>query len=141
MAWPSREFAIAHSPQFPAQSLLGDGDAELFEYPLRQIDQPPAHHAVDRRDWAALDHPDNRLALAIIELAGAPRRLAVQKTVGTPCVETQHPVPDDLQTNAADLRRFCPRRAVVDRSKRQKPPSLRSFSSPAPAAAMRRNLP
>jgi len=82
---------------------------------------------VDRRDWAALDHPDDRLALAIIELSGAPRRLAVQKTVGTPCVETQHPVSDDLETNAADLRRFCPRRAVVDRSKRQKPPSLRTI--------------
>jgi hypothetical protein len=38
----------------------------------------------DRRDWAALDHPDDRLALAIIELAGAPRRLAVQKTVENP---------------------------------------------------------
>ncbi|HUE18000.1 MAG TPA: hypothetical protein VMR25_27840, partial [Planctomycetaceae bacterium] len=95
--------------------------------PLRQIDQPPAHHAVDRRDWAALDHPDDRLALAIIELAGAPRRLAVQKTIGTSCVETQHPVSDDLETNAADLRRFRARRAVVDRSKRQKPPSLRTI--------------
>src|ERR1039457_6174155 len=64
---------------------------------------------------------------AIIELAGAPRRLAVQKTVGPPCVETHPPVSDDLETNAADLRRFCPRRAVVDRSKRQKPPSLRTI--------------
>jgi len=37
---------------------------------LRQIDQPPAHHAMDRQDWAALDHPNDRLALAIIELGG-----------------------------------------------------------------------
>ena len=99
-------FAIAHSPQLPAERLLGDGDAKLLEDPSCQIDQPPAYHAVDRRDWAALDHPDDRRALAIIELAGAPRRLSVQKTVGAPCVETQHPVPDDLETHAADLRRF-----------------------------------
>ena len=29
------------------QGLLGDGDAELLEDPLRQINQPPAHHAVE----------------------------------------------------------------------------------------------
>ena len=70
VAWPSRQLAIAHGAQFPAQRLLGDGDAELFVYPLRQVDQPPAHHAVDRRDWAALDHLGDGLALAIIELGG-----------------------------------------------------------------------
>ena len=48
-------------------------DAELFEYPLRQVDRPPAHHAVNRRDRAALDHPRDHLALDIIKLWGWPR--------------------------------------------------------------------
>jgi hypothetical protein len=78
VAWPGRELAIAHGPQLPAQGLLGDGDAELLEDPLRQIDQPPAHHTVDRRDWAALDCPRNSLALGVIELGGLAGRLAVQ---------------------------------------------------------------
>jgi len=38
-----REFAIAHLAQFAAQSLHGDGEAELLKHPLSQIDQPPAH--------------------------------------------------------------------------------------------------
>jgi hypothetical protein len=82
MTWPGRQLAIAHGAQFSAQRLLGDGDAELFVYPLRQVDQPPAHHAVNRRDRAALDHLGDRLALAIIEPGGLAWRLSVQQTVG-----------------------------------------------------------
>ncbi len=84
---PGREFAVAHGAQFPAERLLGDGDTELFKDPLREIDQPPAHHAVNRRDRATLDHSGDRLALAIIELAGLAWRLAVQQTVGAPRVK------------------------------------------------------
>ena len=40
-------------------------------------------------------------------------------------VELQHPVADDLQRHPADLRRLGPRRAIVNRRQRQKPPSLR----------------
>ena len=87
VARPGRELAIAHGAQLPAERLLGDGDAELLEDPLRQIDQPPAHHAVNRRDRATLDHPGDRLALAIIELGGLAWRLAVQQTVRAPRVE------------------------------------------------------
>lgn len=50
MTWPRRQLAIAHSPQLPTQGPLDDGDAELFEYSLRQVDQPPGHHVVNRRD-------------------------------------------------------------------------------------------
>src|SRR5262245_23251233 len=56
VARSGREFAVAHGAQLPAERLLGDRDAEFLEDPLRQIDQPPAHHAMDRRDRAALDH-------------------------------------------------------------------------------------
>ena len=43
-------------------------DAELVEYPLRQIRAAPAHHTVDRRDRATFDEPGKSPALAIIEL-------------------------------------------------------------------------
>src|SRR6516164_4442648 len=33
---------------------LADRDAELLEHPSRQIDQPPTHNAMNRRDRAAL---------------------------------------------------------------------------------------
>lgn len=82
MTWPSRQFAVAHRPQFAAQRLLGDRDAELREYPLRQIDQPPTDHAVDRRDWTSLDQLRDRLALRVVELGRLPRRLAIQQTPG-----------------------------------------------------------
>ena len=118
VARTGRQFAVAQGAQFPAERLLGDGDAELLEYPLRQIDQPPAHYAVDSRDRAALDHPHNGLALHIVELRWLTRRFAVQETVGTPRVEPQHPIPDDLKSDAADLRGLYPLRAVVDRCKR-----------------------
>ena len=81
MARPGRQLAIAHGAQLPAERLLGNGDAELFVYPLRQIDQPPAHHTVNRRDRAALDHLGNCLALAIIEFGRLAWRLSVQQPV------------------------------------------------------------
>ena len=87
MARPGRKLAIAHGPKLPAEGLLGDRDAELLEYPLRQIDQPPADHAVDRRDRTAFDHTGQRLALAVVELGWLPRRLAVQETIRLSCVE------------------------------------------------------
>ena len=83
MAGSCRELAVAHRAKLPAQRLLGDRDAELLVYPLRKIDQPPAHDTVDRRDRAALDHPYNRLALQIIEPRGLAWRFAV-KQAGSP---------------------------------------------------------
>src|ERR1700751_5810100 len=49
MARTRGELAIAQAPQDPAQRLLADRDAEFRIDPLRQIDQPPAHHPVHRR--------------------------------------------------------------------------------------------
>ena len=114
MAWAGREFAVAQDAQLPAERLLGDRDAELLKYPLRQIDQPPAHHAVNRWDRAALDHPRDGLALGITELRGLARRLAITKAVGAPRVEPQHPIPDDLKPNPAELRCLCVNR-LADR--------------------------
>jgi len=64
-------------------------DAELFEYPLRQILAASAHHTVDRRDRATFDEPGKGLALAIIELGWLARRFAINQAIGTFGVETQ----------------------------------------------------
>jgi len=81
---------------------------------------------VNRRDRAALDHPRDRLALAIIELGGLPGRFAVQKTIGAILIDPQPPIPDDLKPTAADLRGLGAGRTVVDRRKCQKPTGLRT---------------
>jgi hypothetical protein len=112
---PGREFAVAHGAQLPAERLLSDRDAKLLEDPLCEINQPPAHHAVNRRDRAALDHPRDRLTLDVTEFGRLPWRLAVQKADRPPRVESQHPVPDDLKPNTANLRRLGARCTVVDR--------------------------
>src|SRR4029450_12840675 len=106
---------------------------------LRQIDQPPADHAVHCRNWATLDHLGHGLTLEVIELGRLPRRLAVPESVRPASVEAQHPVPDDLKPDAADLGRLRARRTVIDRRKRQKPPGLRAiFASPGQTAQLRR---
>jgi hypothetical protein len=43
------------------------------ENPLRQIDQPPAHHAMNCRDRAPLDHVGDGLTLEVIELGRVTR--------------------------------------------------------------------
>ena len=108
MARPGGELAEAHRAQLPAQGLFGDRDAELVPDPLREIDQPPANHPVNRRDRPALDNPDKRLALGLVELRRLTRRLAVDKTVRPRRIEPQHPVADRLQTDTANPRRLAP---------------------------------
>ena len=131
VARSGRELAVAHGAQLPAECLLGDRDAEFLEDPLRQIDQPPAHHAMDRRDRATLDHAGDGLTLEVIELGRFTWRLAVQESVRPASVEAQHPVPDDLKPDAADLGRLGACRTIIDRRKRQQPSGLRTvFGSP-----------
>jgi hypothetical protein len=100
------ELAVAHGPQFPTERLLGDRDAEFLKDPLRQINQPPAHHPVHRWDRTTLNHASDGLALRIIELGRVPRRLAIQQTIRTARVEPQNPIPDDLKSNPADFGRL-----------------------------------
>src|SRR5262249_52920423 len=114
VARPGREFAVAHGPELPAECLLGDRDAEFLKYPLCQIDQPPAHHAGERRDRTFFDHGGKCWAVAVVELGWLPGRFAVQETIRPSCVEAYHPVTDDLKAAPADLRclRACP--TVID---------------------------
>src|ERR1700731_1383880 len=61
MARSRRELAKAHMPQLAAERRLGDRDPELFEEPLRQIDQPPAHDAMQGGNRPIFHDPAARL--------------------------------------------------------------------------------
>ena len=52
---PGGELAIAQRAQFAAQRLPRDSDTELLPQPLTEIDQPPAHHAMNGGYRTALD--------------------------------------------------------------------------------------
>ena len=91
---------------------------------MRQINQPPAHDAMDGWHRSVLDDLPQRLALMIVEKAGSARRLAVHKAIGTLGVEPQHPVTHDLQPDAANPRRVRARAAVIDLRQRLKTPDL-----------------
>src|SRR5690348_10452698 len=124
MARTGRELAIVHGPQLPAQGLLGDRDAELLPEPLDQIDQAPAHHAVDGRDGPLLDDGLQGRAMRIGELGRLAGRLAVDQALGSVGVELHHPVAHDLQRDPADpgrLRAACP---LIDGGQRQQAPRL-----------------
>jgi hypothetical protein len=126
VARSGREFAVAHGPQLATERLLGDGDAEFLEYPLHQIDQTPAHHAVHCRDRTAFDHAGKDLALAIVELGRLSRRLAIHETGRPSRIEAQDPVSDDLKANPADFRGIRARCTVIDCRKSQKTAGLRA---------------
>ena len=91
------------------------------------IDQPPAHDTVDRRDRAAPDHPHSRLVLHIIEPRGLTSRLAVDQSNRPKSIELDDPVPNDLRRHAAKLRWLGAGRPIVNGRQRQKPPSLRTI--------------
>src|SRR4051812_7962300 len=82
-----RELAVAERAQFPAQRRLAERDPKLLPDPQGQILQPPAHHAVDRRHRPTLDNVHQGLALAVVQLAGVARGLAVDPALRTARVE------------------------------------------------------
>ena len=130
MARSSRELAITHGAQFPAQRLPGDDDAEFLEHPLTEIDDPPAHDAMNRRDWTALDDRRQRRTVLIVQPRRLSWSLAIEQTLGAIGVEFDHPIANDLKRHAANLRRLGPARAFVNRRQRQKPPGLRPILRP-----------
>ena len=125
MARARGKLAIAHLAQLAAHGRLGDTDAERLEQPLAEVDDAPAHDAVDRRRRALLDDVDQSGALLIVEERRLHRRLAVHETFGPQRVEAQDPVADDLERHPADLGRLAARRAVVNRRQRQEATRLR----------------
>jgi len=125
MAWTRRELAKAHRAQFPAERLHRDRDAEFLENPLAEIDEPPAHDAVNRRDWTLLDHLGERHPVGVFELRRLAWRLLIDETAGAMGVELHDPVTHNLQCHAADFRSLDARRPLVDRSQSQQAPRLR----------------
>ena len=81
MAGTGRELAITHCAQFAAQGLLGDNHAEFLVYPLTEIDDPPSHDAVNRRDWTALDDRRQRRTVLLVQPRRLSWRLAVEQTL------------------------------------------------------------
>src|SRR6516164_1346888 len=77
---------------------------------------PGSGHSRSCRRWPAAE---------CRELGRLSCRLAIQETVRTAGVEAQHPVPDDLKSDTADLGRLGARCPIVDSRECQKPASLR----------------
>ena len=124
MARTSGQLAIAHGPQFAAERLLGDREAELLPEPLHQIDQAPAHDTMDRRDRAFIELCGQSRAMRVGELGRPAGRLAVEKALRPVRVELHHPVAHDLQRDPADPSGFGPARPVLDRRQSQETPRL-----------------
>ncbi len=124
MARSRRELAKAHMPQLAAERRLGDRNPELFEEPLRQIDQPPADDAMQGGNRPIFHDLPQGLALALAEDAGSARRFAGQETIRTFGVETDNPVAHDLHPDPADPRRIRPRAAIINLGQCQETPGL-----------------
>ena len=127
MARTGRELAIAQCAQLPAHGLLSDRDPELLPEPLDQIDEPPAHHAMDRRNGPLLDDGLQGRPMRNGELGRLARRLAVDQALGSMGVELHYPVPHDLHRDPADPGPFGSGRPLVNRSQRQQPSGLRAI--------------
>src|SRR5215469_13271578 len=115
-----RELAITHRSQLAAERLLGDADLELVPDPLAEVDDAPAHDAMDGRDRSALDHCHQRHAVPVIQSRRLPWRLAIDQALRATRVELEHPVTHDLQCHAADRGRLCPGRPIIDRRQCEK---------------------
>ena len=75
MAGAGRELAITHLAQRAAESLLGDGDTKFLENPLAEINNPPAHHPMDRRNRPALEDCGQRRVMPSFNRGGCPGAL------------------------------------------------------------------
>src|SRR3954464_7066421 len=140
MARTGRELAIVHGPQLARQRLLGEGKAELLPEPRDQVDQTPAHHAVDGRNGPLLDDGLQGRAMRVGEFRGLAGRLAVDQALGPMGVELHHPVPHDLHRDpAAPGHRGagCP---LIDRGQGQKAPRLAAILRRAGNRAQRMGI-
>ena len=124
--WRGRAVILVNPIAFnsPAHGGFSQRDAEFVPNPLRQILEPPAHHAMDRRDRPLLNDLHQRPALAVVELGGFTRRLAVDQAARPFRIEAQDPIADDLKPDAADPRRIRAPAAVIDLCQGNKPTAL-----------------
>lgn len=108
VAKPRGELHVAQLLQPATDRPFVERGRNFIMDPVAQIDQPPAHDPVDRRNLTALDNIDQCLALYIVEPRTRGRRLAIQQAVGTSGFKPEHPVPHDLMPNSADPSRCGP---------------------------------
>jgi hypothetical protein len=93
------------SPAIPAQSLRGERD-NSSKIHWAQIDEPPAHHAVDRPERVFVDHLYERRPVRVFQFRRLARRILINEAAGAAGVELRHPIPHDLQRRPADLGRL-----------------------------------
>ena len=79
---PGGELGIAHRPQLPAQRLPADREAEALPDPLHEVDEAPAHHAVEIGLRTRLDRRGERRAMLRLQERRLARRLAVDQPGG-----------------------------------------------------------
>ena len=79
---------------------------------------------MDRWDRPALDNRRQRPALTAVELRHLARRLAVNQSLRSVGIETQHPISDHLKPDTADPRRIRAPPAVTNLGQREKPAAL-----------------
>ena len=99
---------------------------ELLPEPLDEVDQTPAHHAVDGRDGPLLDNGLQGRAMRIGELGGLPGRLAVDQALRPMGIELHYPVAHDLHRDPANPGRRGAGGSIIDRGQGQKAPRLRA---------------
>ena len=124
-----RELAEAQRAHLAAQRLLGDRQAELVPFPLCQIDEAPADHAVRRGYRTCFDLLYKRAAPLIAQdryLAGGFSRCQPVRSLS---IEADYPVPNDLQGQAGRLGRFAPAATVQDQGQRQQAPNLTGITA------------
>ena len=96
MARTRRKLAIVHRPELAAHRLFGKRDAELVIGPLAKIDDEPAHDAVGRKDWAAINDFRQRFASRRAEKRVHARRFFIDQPGRTIRIELDHPIANDL---------------------------------------------
>ena len=94
MLRPGRELA--------PKRLTAQRDTVLLPKPLHQIDEPPAHHAIEIGTGIFLDRLNERLALLVVQQRLSTLGLSGLQAVWTVLIETLDPIADDLQTDPAN---------------------------------------
>jgi len=130
MARASREFAVAHRPQDPAQGLLGDGHPVILGIDLGQIAQPPAHHAVGGGRRPLFDQAPEDLTLIGVQARPSPGGLAVDQPARAIGVEGHDPITHRLQSDPADRGRLRAHATRGDHGQRQQAAGLGRVTRP-----------
>jgi len=115
MARAGGKLTETQRPQLPPERLPAYRHAKVLPQPLRKIEEPPAHRAIEIRLRPGFDGLDKSGAMGLAEQRRLAGSLAIEEPRRPSRIEAQHPVPHDLQADPADLGRHAPAAAVIDR--------------------------